>query len=244
LLSGLSPSLKQLYITGYKAITSVEPNTFQHLPNLEKLSLVNNSIAHIEPAAFNNLNKLTQLELSNNRLTDFRFGEPLANAEPCCLKVLYLSDNQLSFFPKRLVTNLPTSLVNLDLSSNKIMGLESGAFEDLVNLRSLNLERNHHKSFETLDLNNILNNDTCNLRLLDICEASFKTIQWREYSKDIEERAKTNLKRKQSEEDLTFPIKSLRNRVLVCVHESQDSCQAALNKLVDEGIVRMRIYKS
>jgi hypothetical protein len=244
LLSGLPPSLKQLTIAGYNAITSVEPNTFQHLPNLEKLSLASNAIALIEPAAFNNLNKLTRLNLSNNWLTDFRFDEPLANAEPCCLKVLNLSVNQLNIIPKRSVTNLPTSLVNLDLSSNKIMGLESGAFEDLVNLRSLNLERNHHKSFETLDLYNILNNDTRNLLLLSIYECSVKTIQWREYAKEKEELAKTNLKRKRSEEDLTFPIKSLRNRVLVCVHESQHSCQAALNKLVDEGIVRMRIVKS
>jgi Leucine-rich repeat (LRR) protein len=157
-LRGLPFSLTQLTIAGFKTMTSIESNTFQHIPGLETLSLRDNSIEYIEPAAFNNLYRLVRLYLQGNVLNYFRL-------EPCCLKILNLSGNQMKFFPKRSITNLPTSLVNLDLSRNMIVDIESGAFEGLINLRCLKLGLN---AFKQLDLSNIINRDTANLRFLDM----------------------------------------------------------------------------
>jgi Leucine-rich repeat (LRR) protein len=168
-------------------------------------------------------------------LTDFRFDEPSANAELCCLKVLDLSANKLSIIPKRSVSNLPTSLVNLDLSSNAIMGIESGAFEDMINLKSLSLSWN---DFETLDLNKILNRHTANIRFLCINGSDYKNILWQDYLQ--EEEVNTIKKRKRSEEVSKFPVKCLRDRVLVHVNESQNNLShEVLNKLVDDSIIRI-----
>jgi Leucine-rich repeat (LRR) protein len=211
-LSGLPPSLTNLTIAGFDALTSIEPNSFQHLPDLEKLSLKKNSIEQIEPAAFNYLNKLTRLDLKQNRLTDFRFDELPANAEPCCLKVLDLSENRLSFLSKRFVNNLSTSLVSLDLIRNEIVNIESGAFEGLVNLRSLNLNGN---LFKTFDLNNVINGGTVNLLLLDIrCGITDVKILYPDSSQqENKEVAYTEKKRTQRKSVLKFPIKNLRNRL-------------------------------
>jgi Leucine-rich repeat (LRR) protein len=212
-LSGLPRSLTKLAITGFKAMTSIEPNTFQHLPGLEWLSLEDNSIEHIEPATFNNVKKLTRLVLSRNKLTDFRFDEPPANAEPCCLKFLDLFRNKLVFIAKRTVTNLPKSLVYLDLSQNMIVDIESGAFEDLVNLRSLLLGFN---CFEQLDFNNILNSDTANLRFLDVRWCENVTINLQQNEDGIHAKKK----RKQSREQCS---KSLHNRLVVYLSDEDAS---------------------
>jgi hypothetical protein len=79
--------------------------------------------------------------------------------------VLDLSGNQLSCISKRTLSNLPLSLVEINLSKNKIVDIESGAFRDLASLRSLNLAWNN---FASLNLNNILSRDTVNLLFLDI----------------------------------------------------------------------------
>jgi Leucine-rich repeat (LRR) protein len=224
--------LTQLSIAGLKYMTSIEPNAFQHLPCLEKLSLENNSIDQIEPAAFNNLNKLMRLELRGNKLTNFRFAELPASAEPYCLKVLDLSCNQLIFIPKRSVTNLPTSLVNLNLGENFIEAIESGAFKDLVNLRSLNLAE---MLCETLNVDDILNRDTANLRYLDIrgANANMK-ILCHDSSHQNAEGASVNEKRTQSEGVLKFPVKNLRNRLVVYANHSRiQPIEGVLQVVVD-----------
>jgi Leucine-rich repeat (LRR) protein len=173
-------------------------------------------------------------------LTDFCFDEPPANVETCCLKVLDLSGNQLDSLPNRSVSNFPPSLVRLDLRYNKIVDIESGAFEDLVNLRSLDLARN---PIATLDLNNILNNDTCNLRLLNILGCSIINVLWKDFSEEKEEGANAKEKRKRSEVVSKFPVKCLRNRVLFYVNESQNNLShEVLNKLVDERLIKLILF--
>jgi Leucine-rich repeat (LRR) protein len=147
--------LTQLSIIGFKALTAIEPNAFQHVNHLEKLCLANNSIERIESGAFDDLNKLTRLELNGNKLTTSCLSEMPATVEYLSLasneidgslvisshntrlKVLDLGENKLASIPKRSVSNLPLGLVNLNVRENKIVDIESGAFNDLVNLNTL-----------------------------------------------------------------------------------------------------------
>jgi Leucine-rich repeat (LRR) protein len=121
-------------------MTSIEPYTFQHLPDLEWLSLENNSIEHIEPAAFNNLYKLERLQLQGNMLYDFLI-------EHSCLKVLDLSNNKLKSVPSvttrdQYSTERNISVVNLNLSNNDIAKADYEDFKGMANIRSLDLAGN------------------------------------------------------------------------------------------------------
>jgi Leucine-rich repeat (LRR) protein len=200
--------LTQLTISGFKCISSIEPNAFQHLPNLRKLCLVNNSIERIEFGFSGHLNKLTQLDLSVN---------------------------QLCSIPKRSVSNLPLSLVNLNLSSNTIVDIECGAFDDLENLRLLNLAFN---SFKELNLNNILNRDTVNLMFLNLSGDRKMSIVWYDSSQQ-----EVNIKCEQ-QGILNTPSKGLRNQVVVYVISYQVVCREILNKLVDKSLITMCITTS
>jgi Leucine-rich repeat (LRR) protein len=213
LLSGLPSSLAHLTIAGINSLTAVDPYTFHHLPGLDKLSLKGNAIEQIEPAAFNYPNNIAQLQL----------------------KILDLSGNQLNSIPKRSVTNFPMSLVNLDLSYNKIVDIETGAFEDLVNLRSLSLAENN---FKILDLRNILNSNSLNLLFLDIRGKANMQILWHEFPKQ-EDAVNTKIKWQLIKEAPKLALKRNRVVVCVCIYSSYKACFETLSKLADEGIIRI-----
>jgi hypothetical protein len=157
------------------------------------------------------------------------------------LEVLDLSENQLSCISKRTLSNLPLSLVEINLSNNKIVDIESEAFRDLVKLRSLNLAWN---SFATLYLNNILNRDT--VLFLDIQSDANIPIMWHELSPPKEEEgANMTMKGNKSQgiSNLSVVNCSL-NQVTCKVSSKQHEANlVVLNKLVDEGLISIIIIK-
>jgi hypothetical protein len=222
-LSALPSSLTKLTVTGFKNFSSIESNIFQLLPNLEKLCLSNNAIERTE-----------QLD-SLDHLNTLRFDKIQPGVESR-LKVINLSGNQLSFVPKRSVSNFPPSLVELDLSKNKIVDIESGAFKGMFNLRSLDLAGN---PFMKLDLSNIIYFDTVSLQFLDICGDANRSILWRHDSSQQKEDANLVIEREQCEVVSKLPVVDrLHNQVFVQVsYKQREANKVALNEMVDQGLI-------
>jgi Leucine-rich repeat (LRR) protein len=241
--------LTQLAITGFWNVTTIELNAFQDLPNLEKLCLTNNFIKRIELGAFNYLNKLKRLGLNWNSLTGSCLNEismlscleflSLANnqiygslvipSNNCRLKALNLSGNNLLCVPERSVSNLPLSLVNLNLMLNQVV-IESGAFEGLVNLRSLNLACND----EILNLNYIFNRDTINLSSLNLRGGKHVPIL-------LHESEQTGQEEEYGYNKLALVLKLCLNRVLVFAQFPQVDGPHLLNTLNDDGLIDLEV---
>ncbi|XP_028814146.1 leucine-rich repeat-containing protein 4.2 [Denticeps clupeoides] len=118
------------------SIEMVEADTFRHLRHLEVLQLGRNSIRQIEVGAFNGLASLNTLELFDNRLTVIPSGafEYLSK-----LRELWLRNNPIESIPPYAFNRVP-SLMRLDLGElRKLEYISDGAFEELHNLKYLNL---------------------------------------------------------------------------------------------------------
>lgn len=108
-----SKELKQLsfYETGTKTI---KPGTFKEFVNLDKLAIDNCKITSLNRDMF-----------------------PV----PFNVRYLYFNDNQLTFIPDDLFTNMP-QLQTIGLRSNKIVLLPESAFYDVSKLEYLQLNGN------------------------------------------------------------------------------------------------------
>ncbi|XP_040009255.1 extracellular matrix protein 2 [Xiphias gladius] len=112
-----------------------------HLPilhNLEatKLDVAENNITSLAPQAFSDLPNLDTLDLSKNKLDDESFSQdPLSNLTN--LKKLNLDGNQLTRIPA-----LPLSLEELKINSNNLSKLTPCCFKGLMNLLTLELKEN------------------------------------------------------------------------------------------------------
>jgi Leucine-rich repeat (LRR) protein len=224
-----SSSIRKLTVTGFKTLSSIEPKILQYFPDLQTLCLANNAFERIE---FSSLDHLNTLEKSLDTLC-FDNLQPGVESR---LEVLDLSGNQLSCISKQTLSNLPPSLVKINLSKNKIVDIESGAFRDLASLRSLHLACNQ---FETLDLNNIL--DTVNLWFLDLQGNANFPIMWHESSQQKEEEgANMIIKRDKSQEISNLSVVNC-SRIKVSVKVSSGRQREAnlvvLNKMAERGII-------
>lgn len=151
--------------------------TFRQAPNLSKLYLSHNQIAHIHAEAFAGLDSLTSLQIESNRLDTFdtrllehipaitklylsenrielpdetRFGRARH------LKELLLDHNQISIIRAHWFSNL-TSLIWLSLTHNQISSIESNAFDWDYDLEELNLSFNRLKVIQRPIFANSLN---------------------------------------------------------------------------------------
>ncbi|KAL1007650.1 hypothetical protein UPYG_G00089530 [Umbra pygmaea] len=132
---GISTNTRYLNLQD-NLIQVIKVDSFKHLRHLEILQLSKNHIRNIEIGAFNGLASLNTLELFDNRLTTIPNGafEYLSK-----LKELWLRNNPIESIPSYAFNRVP-SLRRLDLGELKRLSYISYvAFQDLSNLRYLNL---------------------------------------------------------------------------------------------------------
>nr|QBP05244.1 toll-like receptor 22c [Boleophthalmus pectinirostris] len=151
----------------FNQITELGCQDFSGLTNLKELDLQGNHISALSNCSFVGLLQLEILKLQENALLELgtAFQNSLSN-----LKVLYFNLNKLTVVPKRAFTGLRsltklslaqnqiqtleedcffglTSLMDLQLHENKLKkdALDSAPFKYVVNLKQLNLQKNHIK---------------------------------------------------------------------------------------------------
>lgn len=139
-------TLQRLWLLdlSHNAIQSIPPGTFSHLTNLLSLMLSHNRINRISSETFASLLKLRALDLSHNEIQSNVWNLSLRN-----LQRLDLAHNSI----ERLTFDSMRRLHFVNLSHNQVHEIESGAFVNQTNLKSLNLSFNH---IERVDLSAIL----------------------------------------------------------------------------------------
>ncbi|XP_062419967.1 lumican isoform X2 [Pungitius pungitius] len=101
---------------------------------LKELRLAHNQISSISPEAFQNLQNLTLLLLQGNRLQTIVEGDLKGLFS---LYLLDLSGNLFSAVPR----HLPSSVQQLYMSNNTLLGLEEDSLGGFLNLKYLRLSR-------------------------------------------------------------------------------------------------------
>ncbi|KAJ0032657.1 hypothetical protein NQD34_002738 [Periophthalmus magnuspinnatus] len=122
-----------LYLANNK-LTSA-PKALPH--SLVSADFTSNELTRIYPYTFGYKPKLRSVYLHNNNLTNSNLPEHMFNGSNS-LEVLAMSSNLLTEVPR----NLPASLHQLHLKSNRLRAIPAGAFENLSNLRELHLQDN------------------------------------------------------------------------------------------------------
>lgn len=89
------------------------------------------------------------------------------------VKVLNISNNEISVFPKDL--NRFYNLVTLDASGNRFSELPENALQNLTALEELNLSRNYFESWLNINPNEVLQSAT-SLKILDFSHNKFKSM--------------------------------------------------------------------
>ena len=160
-LKGLQniPNIKtvQTLFLDNNQLTTIQPNAFAGLTNLEWLGLGENQLSTIPTKAFAGLTNLKDLFLRDNQLTTI---QPNAFTGLTSLTELYLGYNQLTTIPTKAFAGL-TNLEKLFISNNRLTTISPNAFAGLTNLRGLVLSRNQLKDIPTkafASLTNLGNN--------------------------------------------------------------------------------------
>ncbi|XP_074860232.1 transforming growth factor beta activator LRRC33 [Carettochelys insculpta] len=127
----------------HNTIQTLRNTSLLKYPNLETLSLRENSLQLIEPGAFLSSRDLKNLCVADNTLfTNYSVTAAALCSLPA-LRKLDLSGNQLTEdMVAAMIWNL-SSLESLSVARNIIMRLDSSVFESLSQLQELNLEKNY-----------------------------------------------------------------------------------------------------
>ncbi|XP_072297878.1 uncharacterized protein [Eucyclogobius newberryi] len=143
---------------------------FTGLKNLKELNLQQNKITALSNCSFLHLSLLKVLKLQKNSIVELgsAFQSSLAN-----LKSLFLDQNKLMIIAPGTFRGL-RSLTDLSLAQNQICTLKRGCFSGLTNLMSLRLPKNNLKNTA---LNHLIFEDLLNLRRLDLQNNAFKLWQ-------------------------------------------------------------------
>jgi Leucine-rich repeat (LRR) protein len=248
-------SLTSLVIESFKkpGSKSIKQDMFKHLHSLKHLELHNHFLKMVEPDAFILLSNLKHLDIFSCKLSQFPFvclTNCLANLEhlslthakidsldglcyngtlpymPSRLRVLDFVKNKISMpLPMRAFFNLPC-LVNLNLYNSRIKAIETGAFDGLINMRSLNLSYNVFDTFDfgALFFENATNGSRgpmpVNLILLNISSLIFLSIRAPETS--------------------TVKKCCFRNQVYVDVSAERLSDRSGLDILIERGLIQLK----
>ncbi|XP_035474785.2 toll-like receptor 13 [Scophthalmus maximus] len=160
------PSLTELDLS-FNIITELGCDDFANQTELRHLQLDGNLISALQKCLFKDLIRLQVLKLQNNRISNLNsaFKNYLPN-----LTKLFLNENELTEIKHEEFSGLK-SLQNLSLVENKIKTLEEGCFIGLRNLMDILLQKNNLKEIE---INKGCFNDLINLRRLDLRENHIK----------------------------------------------------------------------
>lgn len=154
------PTLVELDLSKNK-IQALRCDDFANLTRLRQLNLYANSISVLPDCVFRDLAQLQVLKLQNNSISKLSgtFRLYLQN-----LRQLHLNSNKLAAINHGEFSGL-RSLQNLSLHSNQIKKLAKGSFFGLTNLTTVQLQSNQ---IEAKVLANDVFNDLTNLRRLDL----------------------------------------------------------------------------
>ncbi|KAM8882069.1 uncharacterized protein ACB058_002051 [Synchiropus picturatus] len=160
------PNLSQLDLS-HNIISLLQCHDLANLTKLRILSLHHNFITNLPPCAFSGLDSLHVLELESNKIAElngaFRKTFP-------SLRTLLLYSNSLTGIKPNEFEGL-VSLQNLSLHHNQIKDIKNGSFYGLTNLKVLLLQSN---AIEQEQVNSGAFNDLINLRRLDMRENRIK----------------------------------------------------------------------
>lgn len=118
-----------------QGIKSLDPDSFENFPHLQKLFLSWNNISSLPSEVFNPLSNLVHLDLRGAGL------EKISNSlfsNQMTLKRLELNDNNLDHLPGTIFNKL-YSLEELNLSNNQLNYLHPEIFDSLIHLKRLYL---------------------------------------------------------------------------------------------------------
>ena len=153
--------LFRLYLNN-NHLESLPEDLFSELHNVGWIRLEYNNLVSLQIGVFNGLDKLNSLTMRNNRLVSLPLGLLNSLHE---LKSLYLDNNYLESVPAGLFNDLD-SLETLNFENNSLVSLSTGLFLNaLNNLVFLDLTGNKLKflSFHLFD-------NLVNLKLLDLSD--------------------------------------------------------------------------
>lgn len=154
------PSLAELDLSTNN-ISSLECHDFANQTKLRHLSLYQNSIPALQECVFKDLIGLQVLKLQTSQISKLNgaFGKYLPN-----LRQLRLNGNKLTAIKRGEFKGLK-SLQNLSLHGNQITELQNGCFGGLTNLTDILLQSN---DIPETEINTGGFNDMINLRRLDL----------------------------------------------------------------------------
>ncbi|XP_018534811.1 toll-like receptor 13 [Lates calcarifer] len=160
------PTLRELDLSSNN-IRELGCDDFTNQTMLRQLSLYQNSVSALSECVFKDLIQLQVLKLQTNRISNLNgaFQMYLPN-----LRQLLLNGNELTTIKHGEFRGLQ-SLQNLSLHDNQIQDLKNRCFIGLTNLTDILLQKNHIKETE---INKGVFNDLINLRRLDLRENCIK----------------------------------------------------------------------
>ncbi|XP_075994234.1 transforming growth factor beta activator LRRC33 [Genypterus blacodes] len=139
--SGLVDDLEELQLN-HNHIQTLQDDSILHYPSLRTLSLVRNNLERIESNTFQDSKMLENLNLAENSLhVDYQESSHALKKLPL-LKALDLSENKLDDDMAAVLLQNMTSLEYLNLSGNLLSRLDESSFENLHQLKELDLQRN------------------------------------------------------------------------------------------------------
>ncbi|GFO29954.1 leucine-rich repeat-containing G-protein coupled receptor 4 [Plakobranchus ocellatus] len=137
IVSQISTSVVLLDLSANQ-ITSLQPEAFKRLPNLQYLYLSANGIEEIPTKAFRCLFWLKHLTLHGNKISSMHADSFF---DLIRIQDLNLAENNISQIPQNTFTNLKT-LEKLNLEKNSFSELRSYTFLGLESLQLLNISHN------------------------------------------------------------------------------------------------------
>lgn len=205
----LPPFLKHIDIS-FNLLSSINENSFPE--EIERISLVYNSLITVPPQLLHQLQGLKEINLSSNKITLLPKQIFAFNIN---LELLYLDYNKLT------VVNfeLPQSLISINLSGNLIHLIQDNVFHGLKALQQLYL---HHNLLNSTAYKTFIISDLQNLVSLDISYNYFNTIDVADVKKHLSKLYYLSLEGNKFEcSYLTSIIIQLRNSSIFISRERQ-----------------------
>jgi hypothetical protein len=148
-----------LKINEFTNLRHIQRGSFRFLPNLEQLTMKNNSISSIEPRTFDSLKQIREFDLAANQLEKFPSIENLLN-----LDTLKLSQNKISRIAEPGKTRqVNTKLRVLELNNGELAEVGPEVFSGFSNLKDLKLRSNSIATLSSESLSGLSNIESIEL---------------------------------------------------------------------------------